>query len=206
MKSLIFKLGLVCIMLAIILPVSGQARTALEVGAVENYSTSARLLSPVSQIADHRVGKIQLSVTNIGTIGDAFVGGLDAFTGEPALGCVYPKGSSNRYLFGGAFWIGAVVDGDTLVSVGADGWIISPEMHPDDMPLGYLVRRSINDPITPNAISEDDIIAVYYDTLTGSNIYDEIDGRFHRPLGIKITQNSYAWSYPHVDDFVLFDM
>jgi hypothetical protein len=143
----------------------------------------------------------------MGTIGDAFVGGLDAFTGEPTVGCIYPKGSGNRYLFGGAFWIGAVVGRDTLVSTGADGWLpFFWEMYPDDVPLGYLIHRSINNPITPNAISEDDIIAEYFDTLTGGNAQDEIDGYFHRPLNIRVTQNSYAWSYPHADDFVLFDM
>jgi hypothetical protein len=85
MSCFITKTMAICL-LAALMSVPGQARTALETSVVDNYPTTPRLLSPVSQIADHRVGKIQLSVTNMGTIGDAFVAGPDAFTGEPTVG------------------------------------------------------------------------------------------------------------------------
>jgi hypothetical protein len=32
-----------------------------------------------------------------------------------------------------------------------------------------------------------------------------VDGRPHIPLGLEITQASSAWSYPHAEDFILFD-
>ncbi|HOP07942.1 MAG TPA: fibronectin type III domain-containing protein [candidate division Zixibacteria bacterium] len=42
-----------------------------------------------------------------------------------------PYLSGNDYLFGGAIWIGGIVNGDTLVSVSADGWSSGREMYPD---------------------------------------------------------------------------
>ena len=83
------------------------------------------LAEPVHCLAAHCVGKISLAVANNGTFGKEYHPGpsVDWFTGdEIGFSCEYPRGSRVNYLFGGAFWIGAVVGRDTLVSVGADGW------------------------------------------------------------------------------------
>jgi len=55
--------------------------------------------------------------------------------------------------------------------------------------------------------SEQDIIAVYTDTVTNPSFVgiDNIDGRPHKPLNIEISQRSYAWSYEYAEDFILFD-
>ncbi len=56
------------------------------------------------------------------------------------------------------------------------------------------------------AKSEQDYVAVYTDTVTSSLVSeDPNDGRKHIPLGIEITQRSYAWSYEYAEDFILFD-
>jgi hypothetical protein len=154
-----------------------------------------------------------LGVSNNGTFGDYDdKGGPDCFTGAVVRACEYPKGSNTRYLYAGAFWIGAVSGRDTLVSTGADGWSVTGhELNPDVAPIGDIVVRSITDPSKPQydgAISEQDLIAVYYDTcVTGcpglSN--NPIDPRPHRPLYLEITQRSFAWSYSYAKDFVLFD-
>jgi hypothetical protein len=170
--------------------------------------------SPAFCITDHNVGKLVLAVTNYGTFGDGFAVGptSDCITGERVYAGEYPKGSRTRYVFAAAFWIGAVVGRDTLVSTGADGWIPGlEEMFPDESPFGDMIARSISDPSRPgfkDAVSEQDRIAVYTDTFTsgvpGLGL-DEVDQRPHRPLHIEITQRSYAWSYPYAEDFVLFD-
>jgi len=191
-------------LLAIIMPTFGQARTALEVKAVEEGRAATSAVFPNHDYAVHQVGEMQLYITNFGIFGRGLATSIDDPPVPPS--CEYPKGSNSCYLFGGAFWVGAVVGQDTLVSVGHDGWSNLQEMNPDEFPGGGLIHRSLNDPLTPDAVSEEDIIGIYYDTLVTTTNIDEIEGRWHRPLGIQITQNSYAWSYPHADDFVLFDM
>ncbi len=168
--------------------------------------------SPAYCLAKHDVGQLVLGIINNGTFGNGFLPGsipsADCFTGEivPAGGCEYPKGANVQYLFAASFWVGAIVGRDTLVSTGADGWLGIREMFPDVSPFGDMIKRSIIDGEDENAVSEQDYIAVYTDTfvtLAGSD--DADNGRVHRPLNIKIEQNSYAWSYSYAEDIVLFD-
>ena len=86
-----------------------------------------------------------LGVSNNGTFGDYDDnGGPDCFTGTAVRACEYPKGSDTRYLYAGAFWIGAVSGRDTLVSTGADGWSVTGhELNPDVAPIGDIVIRSM---------------------------------------------------------------
>ncbi|MDK9701346.1 MAG: hypothetical protein OEM52_14505, partial [bacterium] len=61
--------------------------------------------------------------------------------------------------------------------------------------------------VTSNdAISEQDFILTYADTLTESFFVtsDPTDGP-HFPLGIKVTQKSYAFSYSYAKDYIFFD-
>ena len=166
--------------------------------------------TPAHCLAAHRIGRIELAVANNGTFGREYHPGesRDWFTGEAIpLSCEYPKGSNVAYLFGGAFWIGAVSGRDTLVSTGADGWQLIYEMYPDAAPFGEMIYRSIRDPDDPvaeGAVSEEDYVAVYTDTFT-SGVPNDYFGRPHQPLDIEVTQSSYAWSYSYAEDFVLFD-
>ncbi len=167
--------------------------------------------APAYQIVAHRVGRISMALNNNGTFGTGFsVGnGFDAITGQTVPSCEYPKSSGIEYLFAGAFWIGAVVGRDTLVSTAADGWNSIEEFLPDQLPFGAIKKRSILypeiDSLYEGAISEEDYIMVYRDTGTLGIDNDVISGRPHTPLNIEITQRSFAWSYPYADDFILFD-
>lgn len=169
--------------------------------------------APAYCAANHTVGKLVLSVTNYGVFAaeaDALITIADCFTGNRVLACEYPKRSGTQYAYSGAFWIGAVVGRDTLVSVGADGWQRAHEMFPDESPFGEMTRRSIIDPSSSEyegAVSEQDFISVYTDTYTSgaSGLSNDYFGRPHIPLNVQVTQRSYAWSYPYADDFVLFD-
>ncbi|MFH1688229.1 MAG: hypothetical protein ABIE70_12005 [bacterium] len=166
--------------------------------------------TPAHCLVAHRVGRIELAVANNGTFGREYHPGasIDWFTNEEILhSCQYPKNSNVSYLFGGAFWVGAIVGRDTLVSVGADGWQRAYEMYPDIAPFGEMIYRSNSDPGEPEfagAISEEDYVAVYTDTLT-EGVPADFFGRSHQPLNIEVTQASYAWSYDYAEDFVLFD-
>ncbi|HWR83075.1 MAG TPA: hypothetical protein VN285_07220 [Candidatus Deferrimicrobium sp.] len=163
---------------------------------------------PEECLAEHHVGKIVLGVSNLGTFGTGFKSGSDCFTSDAVKSCEYPKGSVTQYLFAGAFWIGAVVGRDTLVSHGADGWSRSgQEFWPDEKEFAVIKKRSIIDPNKPeyqDAISEEDFVFVYADTNTAPASGDYF-GRDHVPLNIEVTDRSYAWSYAYAEDFILFD-
>lgn len=164
---------------------------------------------PNSQVATHNIGNIQVGHTNLGQIGTGFVGSVvDPVTGEQVPSCIFPANSSLNHLYVAAIWIGAVVGRDTLVSTGADDGFLVHEYWPgtDDI----IQHRSIisSDPFYhPEAISEQDLIATFYDTLTdvGYTAQDNIDNRPHRPLEIKVVETSLQWSYEYAGDFVLFD-
>ena len=107
-------------------------------------------------------------------------------------------------------WIGAIVGRDTLVSTGNEDFYYNLELWAEVPPLGDFVYQSIdiNSPYySQNAYSEQDILCEYTDTLTQPNFVpaDVVDGRPHKPLGIKGYQRSMAWSYSYADDFILFD-
>ncbi len=189
---------------------SAEARMKLREsdGRGQNYPMATA--RPAHMLAAHRIGRIELAVTNNGTFGVEYTPASrsDYFTGDPvSLSCQYPKGSGVTYLFGAAFWIGAVAGRDTLVSVGADGWQTVNEMFPDDEPFGQMQYRSIKDPNGPyadEAVSEEDYISVYTDTFPGL-VDNDFFGRLHKPLNIEVREASYAWSYAYAEDFVLFD-
>jgi hypothetical protein len=184
------------------------ARALYDVPQIGPGVRKASQTGPYVDIGIHDVGKIGLTVVNTGYFGTGFLTGL----GGDAPSCDYPYPGQQDYLFAGSFWIGAVVSRDTLVSVGADGWFFTREMWPDPgehpPPVGgAIVSRSISDPEDEEAVSEQDYIAVYTDTVTNTGLTgtDNRDGRGHQPLGIEVTQRSYAWSYEYAEDFVLFD-
>ncbi len=165
---------------------------------------------PAFNGAIHGVGKIGMTISNQGFFGTGFFSGgvfQDPVTGLPGPSCQFPYPSRLEYLYEGALWIGAVVGRDTLVSVGADGWQQTKEMIPDPSPEGDIISRSISSG-DPLAISEQDYIAKYTDTVTNPSyvITDPIDGRPHIPLNLEITQRSFAWSYAYAEDFILFDL
>jgi hypothetical protein len=183
---------------------------------------------PTTEQKTHRVGNVWLTVSNYGFFGNDEQQDVRG-TADWLPKCEFPANSGVDYLFQGALWIGALVEGDTLVSVGADGWAHENEMYPCDntedppayygSPFGPPQNRcridslSIHWPIeeetaeydsvhgVPFAVSEEDFIAVYTDTVTVSGLAPAT----HRPMGIEVTQRSYGWSYSYAQDFVLFD-
>jgi hypothetical protein len=193
--------------LLFLLPYSVSSRTLYDSEKSFPVAISQSDDTPYVDIGVHNVGRIGMTVANTGTFGTGVVGILlDPITGQVAPSCIYPYPGNNNYLFAGAFWVGAVVGNDTLVSIGMDGWQQVQEMWPDPYPKGAIVRRStLNNDY--GALSEQDIIAQYTDTLTDScYVADDLfEGRPHIPLGIEITQKSYGWSASFLRDFILFD-
>jgi hypothetical protein len=192
-----------------------------EIKGTQNFKPS--VVYPMVQQRVHRVGLLQLCVTNWGIFGSQMrdpaynesEGGCfmeDPNVEVPAPSAEYPAGSGLEYLFQGGFWIGAVVDSHYYATLGCDGWQWIYEMYPDKAPEGAIVERSTrpNAPCySPDAVSEQDIIAVYTDTCPKPPLCpwcpDPFDQRDHFPLNIQVTQKSYSWSYEYAQDFVLID-
>ena len=172
-----------------------------------SFKTTAGGCRDIVNYAVHNVGLIGLTVANMGHFGRGFLQYAGVSLQGDVPSCTYPYPGLNSYLFAGSFWIGAIVGRDTLVSVGADGWAYTMEMWPAPDPEGRIVHRSLSNPNDIDAVSEQDFISVYVDTVTDPSCVadDAFDNRPHKPLNIRVTQRSYAWSYAYAQDFVLFD-
>ena len=163
---------------------------------------------PNMQLRVHKVGDTHMSITNWGMLGSQMGSYDDPETGLNASSCEHPAGSGLEHLFHGGLWVGAIVDNDTLVTVGLDGWQHVNEMYPAAIPGGNIEKRS-NNPSSPDyhpdAISEADYIATYQDTLTDPAYVsqDPYDARPHIPLNLEIRQESYSWSDSEYEDFII---
>jgi len=111
----------------------------------------------------------------------------------------FPAGSMLEYLFLGAVWVGGVVEGETLVSIGVDGGLLNYEMFPDVCPEGEIKKLE--------EFGDQEFLAVYVDTLPPSarDHWEPYEYRYHKPLNVEISQHSYSWISPPYDDFVLLD-
>ena len=184
------------------------------------------LANPNTQNRVHRVGNMWMNIFNWGYFGNYSIwGGLGyedpEYPGTWAPQCEYPANSDIQYLFQGALWLGAMVQEEGYefprVSTGTDGWVRPRvnEFYPPEEDDGKIVERStrpnawnrLGEYVTsPDAISEQDFVIVYSDTLA-DRFYvkdDPIDGP-HFPLGLKISQKSYAWSYNYAQNFIIID-
>jgi hypothetical protein len=179
------------------------------------YKVTATCL-PNKDQCTHKVGRLWFTITNYGFFGNQTDENLrDCLTGGLSSSAEFPGGSRVEYLFQGALWVGAVVGGDTLASIGTDGWVFDSErgeLHADCDVAGTILRRSRN-PNSPfydsaNAVSDLDFIAVMYDTLTDPAFVenpDPQDGRPFKPMGLKIIQKSYSWAAGWGQDWVMLD-
>ena len=182
--------------------------------------------NPQDENRVHDAGKMRMNITNYGYFGNDGPSQTSALENPCppnnwAPQCEFPAGSGQGYLFQGALWIGALIEEEgfftTRVSVGTDGWQNPSinEFHAPEAPNGGIVERS-NRPgfsncfgevvYSPLAVSDQDFVCTMTDTLTDDLfVRDDPDDGPHRPLGIKITQKSYAFSQAFAEDFIMID-
>ena len=155
-------------------------------------ANSAWWARPGYCLVEHNVGKMALAVTNFGQFGVGSSSRYDCITRHMIQSCEYPKESRTKYLYSGELWVGAILDGDTLVTTGVG------EFSPAPSPEGLPDHFSTMDPALPayeGAISEQDYVVVYSDTCVRcTSGQDGLDSRPHRPLGIEVRCRSMAWS------------
>ncbi len=216
MSAYLLTTFIALLVLILLLPLSSTARSLYDASQQKQETqvlTKATAGIPFITTAVHRVGQLSMTVSNKGTFGTGFLDNPTGPDGGRAPSAEYPINSGIEYLFAGALWIGAVVGRDTVVSTGADGWRstgqeLNPASLDEQISNGEEMKmRSISDPEDPEfslAKSQEDITSVYFDTLTVGLPSDQFNTN-HVPLGIKVRETTYAWSYDYADDFVLFD-
>jgi hypothetical protein len=136
-------------------------------------------------IGVHDAGDLYLPIS-AGHISDGFnYSSTDPETDDPTRPVTYPAGSRRGYVFGGALWVGGIVDADTLVSVAMDGWLSIRQFFPDD-PRGGTRR-----------------VGNYADDEFISTAVDSMSPAYYPPLGVALTARSYSWADTVYDNFVL---
>ncbi len=156
----------------------------------------------------HDVGQVSLMINNWGAFGN--MNWLD-YQDNP--GSEYPQNSELYYLGEGSLWIGGIKSNDTLVSasVGPGNYVsreVSEFSPPEGLQGAIHIRSSIRSSefYDEDAISEQDFICTYTDTLKGDFTgEDSYDNRGHIPLGVGIREGSYAWSYDYAAKSILVD-
>ncbi len=152
---------------------------------------------------------VRLSVTNVGTFGNAFRGYRD---GTGTASCEYPAGSGIEHLFEGGLWIGGKENGSNIrVSTSAY-----------DAPQGYApgrggfeftaevgnistVRSSLfdNPDFHPKAVSHQDFVANFSDKnviIPGTGI--PISNHTN-PMNLEVQMETYNWNYNFSNFFVI---
>jgi hypothetical protein len=173
----------------------------------------------------HRMGNVWLTVNNWGWLGnfndydqDAY---RDAEIDDWAPQCEVPGGGGVQYVFAAGLWVGALIvdengNADPRVSTGADGYVAGEahEFYPGEGNTNVIEERSTRENAvnrlgayvsSDKAISEQDFITVYTDTLVDNQFTPPVEGVPHEPLGIRITQKSSSWSYNYARDLVIID-
>ncbi len=169
----------------------------------------------ILSVSQHDIGRFKVSVFDNGLFARIpYVGGIlltDCITGDVIYtGSEFPIGSGRIYIGVAGLWAGGVVGSDTLVTtIGPTllgGWewtsglIIGQEIEARSSLVPFDVKYR-------GAVSEQDRIVTYTDTIIPRHWYssDPYEHRRHKPLGIVVTQESYAWSYSYAGDIVFFN-
>ncbi len=139
--------------------------------------------------ATHETDEVRATFNDNGTFGAGFG------TAPSAPSFEAPPGSDVEYLYGGAIWIGGVVAGDTLVSVGADGWQSTHEMFPSGWPSASMNEvECYGDLIVPygDTFSFQSFRTTFTDTVT-AGVDDDFSGRPHIPMNVELTLRSHSY-------------
>lgn len=141
----------------------------------------------------HNVGAVKQVVTNMGTL-------WRAATDYPGLlYCEYPLNSNEEHIGAGGIWIGAISNGDTLVSSADRYREFYPSGAADDTIWVVSKGDTVDIPYWPGytGVSDQDFICRYSD-------YNKLDIDNHYPLYLDVIQTSYAWSSSPLDEMIVY--
>ncbi|MCJ7813543.1 hypothetical protein MUP95_09550 [bacterium] len=123
-------------------------------------------------------------VFNVGTLWNTVTNrGQYGHTEQLSPSMEWPGGSDAHYLWEGRFWIGAILDGEKLVTHADYG---NYEWFPKE---GSTFQFGQGKAILDSYVEYDDITAI-----TG-----------HIPLGLEVHERGLAWSMGDYDDFIIYE-
>ncbi len=176
----------------------------------------------------HDINLLKALITNISTFDAVYIDGIWRINLE------FPPGSGTEMLGGGLGpWIGAIVDGDTLVTHGFS-WDQGPEFWPTDDPRDSIYTSSIDRPVSGsirffdddgdgkideeflNGYDDDDdgLIDEDYGAVSQLDYWCRYVDDFqldcggtegHRPLHLTVLQKVYGWSYELFEQILFID-
>jgi len=148
----------------------------------------------------HDVGKVRQVVTNTGALSAV----NDDVVPYPGLiNCEFPAGTSEEHIADAGIWIGAVVGGDSLVSV-TEGEGSPKELFPTSAPWDTIWEVHKGDtvqiPYWPNyvGLSDQDFVCRYSDYGPAS-----LRVTNHVPMYLDVIQTSHAWSVTPLDELIV---
>ncbi|TSA49331.1 MAG: hypothetical protein D4R43_04025 [Sphingobacteriales bacterium] len=155
------------------------------------------------------IGNTGMTISNFGTIGNPVI--ISNPDDVPSL--EYPINSGIEHLFEGGLWIGASVNGQTVVSTAsvdaASGYTTGAAGFEFSASQGSTINQrstlTSNDHYSPDAISHQDFIMDFTDANTivpGTSI---LITDHTTPLNAGVHLESYAWNYSFADYFVIFN-
>ncbi len=175
---------LILVLIAIVL--LGLVLVAADAPEKRNLQNEKQLFKTVddgpiveTDVAWHKIGMLWQRVTNYAKMGD------DAYTNRTPS-CDWPGGSGNSYLYRGSMWMTAKIDGKVCSSQSE-----SNEFAPIDSIHVFTGDDAV--------VSEEDTYTKYYDVKAPLS-------SGHTPLGVEVTEKTYAWSAGFVDDFIIYEI
>jgi len=222
-KSLISTIAIVALMVSLS-PAKDNGTKSSGTEAGKGGIRATQVANPNTTNRTHRKSNMWLTIHNWGYLGNDAPGAGGAvddpeYPGTWAPQCEFPGGSDTQYLFQASLWIGALVQEEGFefprVSTGNEGWFNQNEFFPGEGAENGIEERSTRPNewnrlgvfvSHPDAISEQDYLCNYADTLTERTYVanDPTDGP-HFPLGLKVSHRSYSWTYNYAQDFVVID-
>lgn len=156
------------------------------------------------------VGNLRLAISNFGTIGTGWAGWPSSPSAE------YPRSSGIEHIFIGGVWLGGVKEfnGNSVAAVSTGAVDISAVR---DGAAGFELTTELRDRMrerssdiespfySPSAISQQDFLADFVDTnkIIPNASRAQVIPDHEYPLGLSVHLESYAWSYPFADNFVI---
>lgn len=150
----------------------------------------------------YNIGKIRQVITNTGAMNAKYDASFAGY--KRLINCEYPPNSYEEHLTEGGLWVGAVVNGDTMVSI-TEGETADREFYPTDrswdsiwvVPKGEQAAI----PYWPDyeGISDLDYVCRYNDYGPASQRLTN-----HKPMYIEVIQTTYAWSSQPINEIIVF--
>jgi hypothetical protein len=226
MRKHVFVFGLVFASLLIVasIPCVSHAREPHVANLPKDLGPDRVLVLDGSFV--HNVGQLQMHMSNWGIFG-SMPSGHYPFSDAPSA--QWPAGSGVEYLYVVGLWVGAIKDGIPSVSTSAFQSEFRPTNDPIDIIYRTHEGALGGNPFPFAGADDDHDGLVDEDRLDGRD--NDLDGRIdedfaaiskqmftswytdnqpetsrlfpeHRPLDIKIEQESFQWDDPRFDDFI----